>query len=271
MSRKIVFDTTSNIKGCCILAAFAFSFSMLFAQTGSSKELLKIISYTTPGFQQSTDSTFNTKLLEKYYSVPNYTYSLGYIDSLNIEEKRFLDSVINYVTKRYIADIAIKHRTNNIAVTDNEVLTFYHVNKHMYATKGQATYLISMILKEEPAVVEKVKEKLIQLAGTPDSLINYRELRTGDYGISIERKIILNDNIPLLHIIKGMKEKQTSDLIQIEGYNSKCIIHVMQKTEASYLPFSEVINDCRSRLIAEKTEIMMQQLIMEAVAKYPIN
>ncbi len=58
--------------------------------------------------------------------------------------------------------------------------------------------------------------------------------------------------------------------MQIEGYNSKCILYVLSGTDNTFRNFEEVKEDCRSRAKAEKTEEMMQQLMKEAVAKYPV-
>lgn len=272
MPGKITSSINLFTKGCAMAAFILYLTAVSNAQKdgGTNTDLLKVIHYTNVDVAQTLDSVGLAKMLTKKYSLASYLYSTTPSDSLSSEEKKFLDSIQLYIAKRYIAEKALEKLQANIVVTDNEAMAYYNKNKEQYSITGKATYIQAYIFKEDPAVIEKAKKQILKAAATPDSLNLIGDMKNSDYSIAVERNAPMSANFTLSKYIAALKPRQMSDLMQIEGYNSKCVLYVISRTDNSYRNFEEVKEDCRSRARAEKTEDMMQQLIKEAVAKYPV-
>jgi hypothetical protein len=270
MPSKIIELKNFVSKGCIIAAFFLLIYNAMQAQKAAENELAKILSYTNVDSPRNLDSAAMAKLLVKQYSLASYLYSITPKESLSASEKQFLDSIQLYIAKRYVAEIALKKIEANTTVSDQEALAYYNAHKETYSTIGNASYILGYIINENPNIVERAKKQMLLAAAQPDSLSYIGSMKNTDYSISVEKNALLSPKAQLTPHLQKLNVKQMSELLQIDGYNSKILLYVLSKTESSYLPFEQVKEDCRSRAKAEKIETSNQQLLKEAALKFPV-
>lgn len=269
MPSKIMTNTNLFHKGC-LFAAFVLLFVVAtHAQKDGKDALVKVLTYTNVDINQNLDSAGLAKVLAKQYSLATYLYNTTPIDSLTKEDKRFIDSIQLYITKRYVAEKALERKIAAIKVSDEDALAYYNTHKDAYTVIGKATYILAYILNENPTTIEKAKKQMLAAAANPDSLSQTGSLKNSEYSISVEKNALLSSNVQLTKYIAPLKAKQMSDLLEIPGYNSKLLLYIVSKPDNGHLSFQEVKEDCRSRAKAEKTETMLQQLMKNAEATYP--
>ena len=270
MPSKIIFPANNISKGCFLAAFCLFIFNTIQAQKGAENELVKVISYTNVDAPRNLDSAAMAKLMAKQYSLASYLYSITPIESLTASEQKFIDSIQLYITKRYVAEIVLQKLAANTTITDQEALVYYNAHKESYSTTGNTSYILGYIINENPSIIERAKKQMLLAAAQPDSLSYIGSMKNADYSISVEKNALLSPKAHLTPHLQKLNVKQMSDLLQIDGYNSKILLYVLSKTESSYLPFEQVKEDCRSRAKAEKIETSNQQLLKEAALKFPI-
>lgn len=236
----------------------------------SNNNLEFYLSYTNPAFFVSQDTSLRSKNFSKSYSLTSYLYDEAIKKSSSEFKGGILDSLALYIKKRYVAEQTIKRITASVLPSEAEVLHYYQTHTEEYALPAVCSFFQIFVLKEDKATIEAAKKKVLQLASIPDGEKVFKGDKNSDFSISYESNVKLMPSYRITSLVGEVKLQQFTDLLQIEGYQSKVMYYVVSRTPKQAMPFAEVKQDCYSRARTKKQDAIFNTFYQKALESYPV-